>query len=66
MHHLVIMTVVWLCLRCHGRPEHLTSIQTTRAECLRIRRELIHVNHEARAQNWPTWAPVSAMCMVVP
>ena len=66
MHSLVLMSVVWICLRCHGQPEHITAIETTRAECLRLRQGFIAENRAAKRAGWPTWAPVSAMCMVLP
>lgn len=61
----VMLVVVWFSL--HHRPHReIQEAPTSRAECLRLRRELIAESHRQAREGFPDWSPVSAQCMVMP
>ncbi len=61
----VMMLVVWACVHCHPQ-RHVTEAEMSRARCLHIRQQLVAESHRQERMGFPTWTPISAMCMVMP
>ena len=65
----VILSVVWVCLRCG--PEPLTHMQIVATplpveRCAALRADLVAESYRQQQLGFPGWSPVSAVCMRPP
>ena len=58
----VAMMVVWVCVSCHAHTTHITSIDTTMRECLRLSRQIAVENSIDRRSHFGGWLAASAVC----